>query len=220
MKPANLSLLVHLGMGLMLCKPAWFDIFRLFSFYSTEISVRNSMRVDVLALPELEKFIAAQEQPLQVLPALVSESKKRRDKKNKKFLESQPKMTRKEIVHKLRQRAGNVLQKGVDVLAPSVSVQGAVYEGDPFWLELQSQIKQHWNVPPHLKKEDLLVVCNVKLLPSGHVLEASVVKPSMDSTYDVFVKEFVEHRLVLNIAIPMRLHSELRDQGVNINFSP
>ena len=216
MKSAVLSLLVHLLMGLMLLRPVWFDIFQLLTLYPTDIMVAQSMRVDILDLPELERYMAKQDPD--VLPEALSR-KTTREKKDKKAVEKQTKLTRQEIVQRLRKRAGNILQKGSDVLAPSVSVQESVYEGAPFLSELTGQLQQRWRVPPHLKQEDLSVTYNVKILPSGQILAASVIRSSDNPMYDGYVREFVEHQLVLNIEIPIQFQKLLQEQGVPVTFS-
>lgn len=218
LSPSLQSLILHILVAVILIKPSWFDPFQ-FIFkqdLTLQVIAQRSMRVDVLGLPELEAYMA-RESP-QVIPDKLKRKVTGRKKTSEKTAH-ETRESRRDIIRKMRQRLGNILQEGADV-APSVSVVGTMYEGDPFWLDMKDHILSQWNIPSSFKEKDIAVTYKLKLLNSGEIIEVTLVKPSTTPEYDSFVKDFVQNQLQITIPMPPRFYQMLKEDGINVEFIP
>jgi hypothetical protein len=227
MKFLILSLCLHLALSLLLFIPKGFDVLVWLGLKtpSVHLIVQRSMRVDILDLPELEKLIGktkhtAVPQKKSTKKENIKIKKKRKSKKKKQHDKKSIQKSKEDILANLRKRAGNILQEGQDALSPAIAIAHEAFEGDPFWLSLEHEIKKNWNVPPHLKQDMLAVTYTVKISSEGEITSIELIEASNSQMYDEFVSGFLSGQLFLDLEIPYRFKEVLSLEGVRITFTP
>ena len=193
------------------------------------ISKEQRVRVEVLDLPDFERYVAAANHKVAAKKAVLSVPKKKAKKipkiakkkaAQKKKTQAELEKERKELIRRLRERAGNILQEGSQVARVSFGFAEAEDPDDPFWQELKDHILQQWVVHAQFQQEGLSVAFHVNISSGGEVIQVSLVNHSEVAEYDAYVRDFIENQLDILLEIPERFHEALEEDGVNIIFEP
>jgi hypothetical protein len=242
MKALILSVVLHMLLfgWLFLSSTRWvhFDIFRPRDdgALNLKVSKPNTVRVDVLDLPEFEKFIApkapvATSEPRPALPDLRSASRSPKepakavpkpDNGSKRPIPKKDDITqaRQKLIRELRARAGNKLQAGSAVARLGSSRAQEQWDASPFWTELMDSIEQKWRVYSQFKIQGLVVVYRVYLGENQRLTKIQLVQPSDSREYDEYVRDFLENDLQIDVPIPDDLRSYLIENGFFVQFEP
>ena len=166
-----LSFLAHFILFFLVLGVDW-------NVFSRKPIVANSIRVDVVSLPDIvpskKKSIKKHKSSL----ALKSKSSSSDKKKIKKSDSSKSKKF---------EYKGNQISKGTE-LEGEVKVQTNIYI-----TEITGIIKSHWNIPSYIKDQNLQTEIEVKIDSNGHIILKKIIKSSNNGTFDLKVLDAIKN---------------------------
>jgi colicin import membrane protein len=234
------SIVVHLGLVL-------FFVLQTALTPSTDIQIRNAIRVDVVGLPDKAKPEKLSPPKSKTTPKVELPKKAKKNKKDKaktpkkkkkvevpkkkselKNLKSEQnsalhKLKAQEAIEKLRQQAKSKDLPQETLIKGNAINQGSSLEGldklkfDDYFQTLQEHLRNHWDLPQWLANANLKAQAIILLDKRGYVIKKELVSSSMNEVFDAKVLQTIDDASPCPKP-PPRLANLLESQGIILNF--
>ena len=197
-----------------------------FNAFSKKIIIQQAVRVDIVALPDIEK---PQKKMTQKIRSSIPDPKKK-SKPKKPMPKKKPVLKKKtpqdpttaskkpDIEKKQEAQKGNLKKKG-NQLSKGLNdgdIQNHQKKINIYFTIITGKIKLQWKIPKYLEDQNLHTEIELKIDPSGLILEQIIVKSSKNETFDSSVLQAIRLSTPLPPP-PKEIHKLLKD-GVILSF--